>query len=138
MGIRGFTFIEVILVIILMAVAIPGLVSAVSFVTKAQVNPMGATIAADLAQEEIETVIAKKKSACGTCGYANIAVGVGAAVAVPGFANYQKQTTVAFVDAALNPSAGDVGYKRVTVTVSAVGVGPSVPNAVMVTLLTSY
>lgn len=144
MGMRGFTFIEIILVIVLMAIAIPGLVSAVSFIAKSQVNPIGTTIAADLAQEEMETIIAKKKSPCGTCGYANTPptncntplVGAFAAMASP-FSNYWKKTDAVCVQPDLTTtSLIDLGYKRITVTVQARGVGPSVPDAVMVTLVT--
>jgi prepilin-type N-terminal cleavage/methylation domain-containing protein len=138
MGVHGFTFIEIILVIVIMAIAIPALVSAVSLVYQDQVNPMGATVATTLAQEGIEAVIARKQSTCATCGYGNIPVGLGAFAPVSGFPNYQIETDVALVDANLNPSATDVGYKLVTVTVQAVGVGPSVPNAALTTVLTNY
>lgn len=135
---EGFTLIEVILVVVIMAVVIPSLIMGVSYMTSSQVNLLGTTTAANLAQEEMENVIAKKMSSCPTCGYANIAVGAGSFAAVSGFPNYQKKTDVALVDSNLNPSGTDVGYKKVTVTVSAVGVGQSVPDAVLVTLLTNY
>ena len=138
MGAQGFTFIEIILVIVIMAIAIPALVSAVSLVYQDQVNPMGATLATTLAQEGIEVVIARKQSNCATCGYGNIPVGLGVFAPVSGFPNYQSRTDVALVDVNLNPSATDVGYKLVMVTVQAVGVGPSVPNSVLTTVLTNY
>jgi type II secretory pathway pseudopilin PulG len=138
MGAQGFTFIEIILIIVIMAIAIPALVSTVSLVYQDQVNPMGATLATTLAQEGIEEVIARKQSTCGTCGYANIPVGLGIFAPVGGFSNYQIRTDVALVDINLSPSATDVGYKLVTVTVQAVGVGPSVPIAVLTTVLTNY
>ncbi len=134
----GFTLIEVILIIVIMAIVIPGLIAGVSFMTGSQVNLLGTTTAANLAQEELENVIAKKMSTCGACGYANITVGAGTFSAVSGFPNYEKKTDVELVDANLNPSGTDQGYKKVTVTVRAVGVGPSVPNAVLVSLLTNY
>lgn len=136
MGNRGFTFIEIILVIVVMGIVIPALIAAVSFITQAQVNPMGTTVATTLAQEGIETAIAQKQSTCATCGYANIATV--APAAVPGFPNYTRRTDVVLVDANMAVSGPDVGYKRVTVTVTAAGVGPSVPDAVLVTVLTNY
>lgn len=135
---KGFTLIEVILVIVIMAIAIPSLIMGVSLMTQRQVNALGTTTAADLAQEELEKIIAKKRSTCGTCGYANIAVGTGTFSAVSGFPNYEKKTDVEYMDSILSPSGTDLGYKKVTVTVRAVGVGPSVPNAVLVTLVTNY
>ncbi|MEK6577140.1 MAG: prepilin-type N-terminal cleavage/methylation domain-containing protein [Nitrospirota bacterium] len=134
----GFTLIEVILIIVIMAIVIPGLIAGVSYMTASQVNLLGTTTAANLAQEELEKVIAKKMSTCGTCGYANITVGAGTFSAVTGFPNYEKKTDVEMVDSGLNPSGTDLGYKKVTITVRAVGVGPSVPNAVLVSLLTNY
>lgn len=135
---KGFTLIEVILIIVIMAIVIPGLIAGVSFMTAGQVNLLGTTTTANLAQEELENVVAKKMSTCGTCGYANITVGAGTFSAVTGFPNYEKKTDVELVDSGLNPSGSDQGYKKVTVTVRAVGVGPSVPDAVLVTLITNY
>lgn len=144
MNSKGFTLIEVILIIVIMAIAIPSLISAVSFMTQSQVNTIGTTTTAELAQEEMETIIAKKRSTCGTCGYANTPptscatplVGVFAAVA--GFPNYEKKTDAECVNAALASVLVDQGYKKITVTARAVGVGPSVPDAVLVTVLTNY
>ena len=138
MKVRGFTLIEVILVMVLLAIAIPGLMMAVSFMTRFQVTATGTTLAMDLAQEELETVIARKRSTCGTCGYVNIPVGPGAFAAVPGFAEYQKRTAVEYVDSAMNPSGIDLGYKKLTVTVRAVSLAPPVPDAVLVSVMTNY
>ena len=135
---KGFTLIEVILIIVVMSIAIPSLISAVSFMNQGQVNTIGTTTASNLAREELETVIARKRSSCGACGYSNIPVGLGAFAAVPGFPNYQVKTDVEYVDSSLAPSVTDQGFKEITVTVRAVGVGPSVPDAVLVTLLTDY
>lgn len=137
MGNRGFTFIEIILVIVLIGIAVPGLVSAVAFITNGQVNPMGTTVSTYLAQEEMEKIIARKQSTCAGCGYANIPVGLGAFAPVAGFPNYQRKTDIERIDANLNPSGVDVGYKKVTVTVQDIGVGPSVPDAVLITVLTN-
>jgi len=138
MNAKGFTLIEVILIIVLLAIAIPGLITAVSFMTTFQVTATATTTAMNLAQEELETVIAKKRSTCGTCGYANIPAGPGAFAAVPGFTEYQKKTAVEYVDSNLNSSGSDVGYKKITVTVQAVSTAPSVPDAVLVTVVTDY
>lgn len=146
MGNRGFTLIEVILVVVLMGIAIPPLVFAVSFIARGQVNPMGTTVATTLAQEEMETVIAKKFSNCATCGYANTPpancntplVGSFAAMGAP-FSSYWKKTDAVCVQSDLvTTSAVDLGYKKITVTVQPRGVGPSTPDAVMVTVLTNY
>ncbi len=135
---KGFTLIEVILIIVIMAIVIPGVIAGVSYMTASQVNLLGTTTTANLAREELEGIIAKKQSSCGTCGYANITVGAGTFSAVTGFPNYEKKTDVELVDSNLNTSVTDLGYKKITVRVRAVGVGPSVPDAVLITLLTNY
>lgn len=135
---RGFTFIEVILVIVIAAVAIPVALSVVSFMVRGQLLPIGTTIAATLAREELESVIARKRSTCGNCGYANIPVGAGSFTAVSGFPNYQRKTDVVLVDATMVPSVSEIGFKKVTVTVKPIGVGPDIPDAVAVTVLANY
>lgn len=138
MGHGGFTLIEVILLVVVMGIVLPSLVAAVSFITQGQVHPMATTVAGTLAQEEMEGLVAKKRSACAACGYANIPIGFGAFAPVAGFPDYQVKTDVEWVDAAMNPSGVDLGYKRVTVTVRPMGVAPNLPDAVLVTLLTDY
>lgn len=135
---RGFTFIEVLLVIVIASIAIPVALSVVSSLVQGQIRPIGTTVTTTLAQEELESVISRKYSTCGNCGYPNIPVGPGAFAAVPGFPNYQRKMDVALVDAAMMPSALEVGFKKVTVTVKAVGVGPDIPDAVAVTVLANY
>lgn len=138
MSAKGFTLIEVILVIVIMAIAIPGLISAVSFMTQSQVNTIGTTTAMDLAQERMEQIVADKMNPLVGMGYGYIISG-----------NYLPDTPmtgynrsvniICVLPADLNTGVPcDTGYKRVQVTVQAVGVGPSVPNAVLVTLVTNY
>ncbi len=138
MGNRGFTLIEIIMIVVLMGVSIPGLISALSFITKAQVNPLGSSTASYLSQERMEEMIARKVSSCADCGYANLTVGMGTFAPVTGFSNYEKKTDVAYVDASFNAVGSDQGYKKITVTVRDIGVGPSVPDAVLDTVLANY
>jgi prepilin-type N-terminal cleavage/methylation domain-containing protein len=143
MNSKGFTLIEVILVIVILAIAIPSLISAVSFMTQSQVNTIGTTTAADLAQEKMEEIIADKRSPNRGFGYidnANYLPESAAPTPVAGFPNYNRSVNITCVTAAdLNTSvACPTDYKRVQVTVQAVGVGPSVPDAVLVTVLTNY
>ena len=136
---KGFTLIEVILVIVIMAIAIPSLITGVSFMTQGQVNTLGTTTAADLAQEKLEQIIADKRNPA--VGFSNITnARYPAETPVTGFSNYNRSVNIICVSAAdLNTAvACPTDYKRVAVTVQAVGVGPSVPDAVLVTLLTNY
>lgn len=134
----GFTFIETILLLLVMAITIPSVLSSVSFLSSLQMAPMATTVAAFLGQEQLEAVMARKRSHCGQCGYASIPVGSGPFASVPGFPNYQRQTEVRWVTAGMAPSATDVGYKQVTVTVRPVRVSPNAAPIVLVTVLSSH
>lgn len=139
---KGFTLIEVILVIVVLAIAIPGLISAVSFMTARQVNTVGATIAADLAQEKMEEIMGDRMNAAR--GYAYVVNANYAAetpMAAP-FGNYNRTVNIICVTAAdlnpLVPPACPTDFKRIQVTVSAVGVGPNVPDAVLYSVVTNH
>lgn len=137
MGNRGFTFIEIILVIVIMGIAIPALVSAVAFITQSQVNPMGTTVATTLAQERMEEIIADKMNSVvpftsiNNARYPNDTPRQG----------YTRSVNIICVSAPpnLDVDAGcNTNYRRAQVTVQAAGIGPSVPDAVLVTVLTNY
>jgi prepilin-type N-terminal cleavage/methylation domain-containing protein len=137
MNLKGFTLIEVILAIVILAVAIPALVSSVSFMAARQVNTIGTTIAADLALEKMEEVIGDRINPAR--GFPWIVSGPN----YPGDApvtGYNRSVSIICVTAAdLNTSiACPTAYKRVQVTVSTSGVGPSVPNAVLYTVVSDH
>jgi prepilin-type N-terminal cleavage/methylation domain-containing protein len=137
---KGFTLIEVILVIVIMAIAIPGLISAVSFITKSQVNAIGTTTAADLAQERMEQIMGDRMNPAR--GFTYIVIGNYSPPETPvaGFTNYNRTVTITcFTNSTLTVTAVcPTDYKQVQVTVQAVGVGPSVPNAVLYSLVSNY
>jgi prepilin-type N-terminal cleavage/methylation domain-containing protein len=141
MNAKGFTLIEVILVIVILAIAIPSLISAVSFMTARQVNTIGTTIAADLAQEKMEEIMGDRMNAAR--GYGYIVTGVHYPAETPmaaPFGNYNRTVNIICVTAAdLNTSvACTTDYKRIQVTVSATGVGLSVPDAVLYSVVTNH
>ncbi len=138
---KGFTLIEVILVIVIMAIAIPSLIMGVSFMTQRQVNALGTTTAADLAQERLERIMADKRNPL--VGFSNLTnARYPAETPVAGFTQYNRSVNIICVTAAdLSTSvACPTDYRRVQVTVQAVGVGVglNVPDAVLVTLVTNY
>ncbi|MBI3595851.1 MAG: prepilin-type N-terminal cleavage/methylation domain-containing protein [Nitrospirae bacterium] len=139
---KGFTLIEVILTIVILAVAIPGLISAVSFMTQSQVNTIGTTIAADLAQDKMEEIMGDRMNPAR--GFAWIVNG----------AHYPNDTPMTGYNRTVNiicgtsldlntnvppcTSANATDYKRIQVTVSASGIGPSVPDAVLYSVVTNH
>jgi prepilin-type N-terminal cleavage/methylation domain-containing protein len=140
---KGFTLIEVILAIVLLAIAIPGMISAVGFMAQKQVNTIGTTTAADLAQERMEEIMGDRMNP--TLGFGHIISGnylpeSVSPTAVAGFPNYNRSVNIICVTAAdLNTGvACPTAYKRIQVTVSASGVAPGVPDAVLYTLVTDH
>ena len=143
MNSKGFTLIEVILAVVILAIAIPSMISAVSFMTARQVNTIGTTTAADLAQERMEEILGDRMNALRGFIYianANYTPESTTPTAVAGFPSYNRSVNIICVTAAnLNTSvACTTAYKRIQVTVSAVGVGPSVPDAVLYTVVTDH
>ncbi|HUK55947.1 MAG TPA: prepilin-type N-terminal cleavage/methylation domain-containing protein [Nitrospiria bacterium] len=136
---KGFTLIEVILTIVILAIAIPGLISAVGFMTSRQVNTVGTTTAADLAQEKMEEIMGDRNNPGRGFGYI-IAGNYPAENPVTGFTKYNRSVTITcFTNNALTTTAAcPTDYKQVQVTVQASGVGPSVPAAVLVSLVTNH
>jgi type II secretory pathway pseudopilin PulG len=138
---KGFTLIEVILMIVILAIAIPGLISAVSFMTARQVNTIGTTTAADLAQEKMEEIMGDRMNPAVGFGYGYIINGnyLPETPMVAPYGNYNRTVNIICVTAAdLNTSVACTDFKRIQVTVSAVGVGPSVPDAVLYAVVTNH
>jgi len=135
---RGYTLIEVILVIVIMAIAIPTLISAVSFITKGQVNAIGTTTAADLAQSRMEEIMGDRMNPTPPYGFTYIVVGnFPAETPVAGFTNYNRSVAITCytTDALTVTAVCPTDFKQVRVTVHPVGVGPSVPDAVLNSLV---
>jgi len=138
---KGFTLVEVILAIVILGIAIPALISSVSFMAARQVNTMGTTIAADLALERMEQVIGDKLNPA--IGFANINTAGRYTDETPMAAPFntynRKVRMICVAPTDLNTSVGcPTDYIQVQVTVSAVGVGPSVPDAVLYTVMTNH
>lgn len=140
---KGFTLIEIILVIVIMAIAIPAIIGGISFMTQSQINPLATTTAANLARERMEQVVADKRNPAIPFTAIDEVVDGGRyadETPVPGFANYDRLINIVCVAPAnLDVNAGcPTNYRRVQVTVQANGVGPSVPDVLLVTLLTDF
>ena len=137
---KGFTLIEVILVILILAIAIPSLVMGVGYITKKQVETLGTTTAVNLARERLEEIIADKRSPILTLGFDNIIpANYTDEIPVTGLPYNRTVNIICVVPPDLETDAGcPTDYKRVQVRVQAVGVGASVPDAVLVTLLANY
>ena len=137
---RGFTLTEVIITIVVVAVALLGLLGSISFVAGRHLSAEATTTATELAQEKMEEKIAKKR---GTGYSASPALDIGTTTENPvsGFSNYKRDVEICNVDANfLNPSCSGAdngsGYKRITVKVNYVGSLLDLPAGDLVSLVT--
>ena len=140
---RGFTLIELIFTIILVAIGIVGLVSAMSFMTGRSINAEAITTATSLAQEGMEQLYAEKRANGYSAALLNI--GTTAPPLAGAYADYTRTVEICYVDANIqNPDCDplvlpndDLGYKRVTVTVVNT-LSPADSTVPLVSLLTDY
>ncbi len=105
---NGFTLIEVIIFIVLIGIIMAGIISPFLNSVVRSEKPEIVASAAFLAQERLEQLQ--------TATYNSIANE--ASVALTGnYSAFSRQVTVTLLDANLNGSGSDVGYKKVVVTV---------------------
>ena len=109
---RGFTLIEIIVLIIMAGILIPAII--VPFVTgvRGSGKPEVVAKAMYFAHQRMEELM--------KYDYCNAALNVTGSVAFTtgGEPNYTGLNSIAYVDATFAPSVPDVGYKMITVTVS--------------------
>ena len=132
---RGFTLIEAIACVVMLAILIPPTLWAMREGHKQRINPVLASRARWLATERIEDIIADRHSA--TRGYAYLASGnYPAEASITGFAGFSR--SVAFTETGVNLVTPGTGYKRVTVTVSWTDAGGSARSLALSTVVTDY
>ena len=120
---RGFTLIEIIITIVLLAVLTSGLMAMFTTFSKSNGDPSVMTQATELAQEKMEQIIADKNNPARGFNY----VTNGNYPAEPpfnpalGFNGFSRSVNVIFVNTgALDTtvSPGPTNYKKITVTVN--------------------
>lgn len=112
---RGFTLIETIIAIVILAIAIPPMVWAVSRSHEQRVTPVQASTARWLAAEKLEQIIADRHAP--TRGYAYVAdSSYPNEPSIAGFPGFSR--SVAVNETGPDLATAGTGYKRVTVTVS--------------------
>ncbi len=124
---RGFTLIEVVLVIVVIAIAIPTLIFVLGQQARFTVDSEKIVAAADLGQELMEEIRSKGfAAAAGYNGYTDNKT--------LSNVQYARDVTVCDVDpAGLDTCAGASDYRRISVTVSS-----DLGDTEIVTLLTDY
>lgn len=110
----GFTLIETIAAIVILAVAIPPMVWAVTEAHAQRVGPVKASTARWLAAEKLEEVIADRHSP--SKGYTYLVSGnYSSEATVNGFTGFSRSVSIAETGPDL--TSPGTGYKRITVTV---------------------
>jgi len=111
-GNKGFTLIEIIVLIVMAGILLPAIIVPFATGVKQSKKPETVTTAMFLAHQKMEEFM--KYNYCNAAliptaltPYANIA----------GFAGYQWQWSIIYVDNNFNTSASDIGYKRILVRV---------------------
>ena len=131
----GFTLVESVAVLVVLAVAFPPIMWAVRQAHLARVAPARFSVARWLAAEKLEDIIADRHST--TRGYSYLtAAHYPAEATVSGFSGFSRSVTL--TETAANLSSAGTGYMRATVTVTftdGAGVSRSFPLSV---ILTSY
>lgn len=132
---RGFTLIEAIACVVMLAALIPPTLWAIRESHRQRVNPMLASRARWLATEKLEDVIADRHST--TRGYGYLVSGNYAAESsISGFPGFTRQ--VAFVETAANLVSSGTGYKRITVTVNWTDAAGTARSLAIATVVTDY
>jgi len=110
---RGFTLIEIIVLIVMAGILFPAII--IPFVTsvKGSGKPEMVTKAMYLAHQRMEELMkydyARTPDLDPTVGFVTFATGV---------PNYQGEYEIVYVDSSFNPSGTDAGYKRIIVRIT--------------------
>ncbi len=109
---RGFTLIEIIVLIVMAAILLPVIFIPFATGVRGSGKPEMATKALFLAQQKMEELTKFQYghpvlNPTGLAAYAD----------VPGFPGFQWQWEISWVDSSFNPSSTEVGYKKILVRV---------------------
>lgn len=135
-GAHGFTLIEGIVAIVVLAVAVPGLFWSIRDAQNRRVDPIQTSKARWLATERLEDIIADRHSS--TRGYSYLVNGnYSTENPVSGFTGFTR--SVAITESGANLVAGSgTGYKKATVTVSFTDGRGTSRSVSIATVLTDY
>ncbi len=112
---RGFTLIELIIAVSVLAIVIGTAVSVLGDILNSTVQPEILDTSTHLAEREMERISFMRFSQVANAGPANF---------TSPFSNYSYQVTVSPVPAALANDPGMAGYKQVQVTVTHLAASP--------------
>lgn len=133
----GFTLIEAVLALVILAVAIPPMLWALREAHMTRANPILASQARWLATEKLEDVIADRHS--DTRGYDYvIEANYPDEASVDDFPAFSRSVAIVETEADLTTETAGGGYKRITVTVSWTDAQTNARSLVIGTVVTDY
>lgn len=115
------TIIEVVMAVVILALALPTLVGGFADAAKQSIHPAQASVASFLAIDRMEEIVARRYrgNQNGVSGYDAItAANFPEETPVAGFPGFSRTVTISEVNASLEPSGTAVGYRKVRVTVA--------------------
>lgn len=131
----GFTLIEAIIAIVVLAVAVPPMLWSIQESQVSRVAPILVSRARWLATEKLEDIVADRHSSTRGYGYV-IDANYPAEVAVTGMTGFSRSVAITETGAAL--ASGGTGYKLVTVTVGWTDARSQARSLSLSTVVTDY
>ncbi|MBY0111901.1 MAG: prepilin-type N-terminal cleavage/methylation domain-containing protein [Phycisphaerales bacterium] len=131
----GFTLIEAIAAIVVLAVAVPPMLWSIQDSQVSRVAPILASRARWLATEKLEDIIADRHSTTRGYGYV-VAANYPAEPSVAGMAGFSRSVSITETGAAM--ASGGTGYKLVTVTVGWIDARARARSLSLSTVVTDY
>lgn len=131
----GFTLIEAIIAIVVLAVAVPPMLWSIQDSQVSRVAPILASRARWLATEKLEDIVADRHSSTRGYGYV-IDANYPAEAAVTGMTGFSRSVAITETGAAL--ASGGTGYKLVTVTVGWIDARAEARSLSLSTVVTDY
>jgi prepilin-type N-terminal cleavage/methylation domain-containing protein len=138
---RGFTLIETVAAVLILAVAVPPMLWAVTQAQRQRANPILASKARWLAVEKLEDIIADRHSTSGNRGWDYLDSGNYPdenAGDISGYPQFSRTVTLLETQSDLSTPDTDGGYMNVTVTVGWVNAEGSAQTLSISTVLTEY
>ena len=138
---QGFTLIETVAAIVILAVAVPPMLWAVAEAQHKRANPMLASKARWLAMEKLEDIIADRHSESGNHGWDYLIVANYAAEAkgsITGYPQFGRTVTFLETEADLSTPSATGGYMNVTVAVTWTNAEGASQSLSISTVLTEY
>lgn len=123
-GMRGFSLVELIAIIVLLAVGIVSLLQVFGTATRSIANNVDGQLGAQLAQERAEQLLADRRNQNPGFGYNSLSLAIVTTnqTPIPAFPNYWRRTQVsALASGAGSPCPAGASCKRVQITVVRTG-----------------